>query len=200
MFRLPPWSSLAAIAIAVSGIVATIIIESVGDDRLREFGSVPDFELIERNGNPVTLADLEGQIWVANLIFTNCGGMCPMMTNQMRSLQETLPESVRLVSFTVDPNRDTLEVLSRYADRHGAEGDRWIFLTGERDQIYRLSKEGFHLAVDDTIGTEIEPITHSTRFVLVDQIGTIRSYYDGTSRDSVARLVQDVRDLGPEAN
>ena len=200
MFRLPPWSSLAAIAIAVSGIVATIIIESVGDDRLREFGSVPDFELIERNGNPVTLSDLEGQIWVANLIFTNCGGMCPMMTNQMRSLQETLPESVRLVSFTVDPNRDTPEVLSTYADRHGAEGDRWIFLTGERDQIYRLSKEGFHLAVDDTIGTEIEPITHSTRFVLVDQIGTIRSYYDGTSRDSVARLVQDVRDLGAEAN
>ncbi len=200
MFRLPHWSSLAAIAIAVSGIVATIIIESVGDDRLREFGSVPDFELIERNGNPVTLADLEGQIWVANLIFTNCGGMCPMMTNQMRSLQETLPESVRLVSFTVDPNRDTPEVLSRYADRHGAEGDRWIFLTGERDQIYRLSKEGFHLAVDDTVGTEIEPITHSTRFVLVDQTGTIRNYYDGTSRDSVALLVQDVRNLGAEAN
>ena len=110
-------------------------------------------------------------------------------------LVRELPESVRMVSFTVDPDRDTPEVLARYADRHGAEGDRWVFLTGEKEELYTLSKEGFHLAVDDTIGTEVEPITHSTRFALIGPSGKIRGYYAGTELNSVARLVADVEAL-----
>ena len=80
-------------------------------------------------------------------------------------------------------------------DQRGVTGDRWMFLTGERDELYKLSKEGFHLAVDDTIGTEIEPITHSTRFALVDGRGNIRGYYDGTAMETVAQLSQDVENL-----
>ena len=196
MFRLPHWSSLAAIAIMVSGIGMLIIFRSMqSDEPLNNFGSVPDFELVERSGETVTLSNLAGEVWIANLIFTHCGGTCPMMTVQMRSLQSVLPDDVRFVSITVDPARDTPEVLAEYAAFYGAGTERWLFLTGERDDIYRLSQEGFHLAVYDTFGSEIEPITHSTRFVLVDQKGQIRNYYDGTTRDSHTLIEGDVRTL-----
>ena len=193
MSRVPHWSSLAAIAIAVSGIAVVIGIELFATHEPESFGSVPDFSLTERTGRPVSRADLAGQVWVADFIFTNCAGTCPMMTDVMKGLQDALPESVRLVSFTVDPYRDTPEVLTNYADRHDIEGDRWIFLTGEKDALYSLSKDGFHLAVDDTIGTEIEPITHSTRLALVDRDGEIRGYYSGTETEAIARLSDDVR-------
>ncbi len=196
MFRLPHWSSLAAIAIIVSGIGMLVVFRSMqSDEPLNDFGGVPEFELVERNGEAVTLGDLIGQVWVANLIFTHCGGTCPMMSVQMRSLQSVLPDAVRFVSITVDPARDTPEVLTEYANVYGADPERWLFLTGARDDIYRLSQEGFHLAVDDTFGSEIEPITHSTRFVLVDQQGRIRNYYDGTTQDSHALIEDDVRTL-----
>ena len=196
MFHLPHWSSLAAIAIMVSGIGMLIVFRSMESDApLNDFGSVPEFELVERSGETITLDDLAGEVWVANLIFTHCGGTCPLMTVQMRSLQSVLPVEVRFVSITVDPARDTPKVLAEYAALHGADPERWLFLTGERDDIYRLSQEGFHLAVDDTFGSEIEPITHSTRFVLVDQEGRIRNYYDGTTRDSHALIEGDVRTL-----
>lgn len=196
MSRLPHWSSLLAMALMVSGIGTLILFRAMdSSEPLNDFGGIPDFELVERSGETVTLSDLDGEIWIANLIFTHCGGTCPMMTVQMRSLLNVLPEDVRFVSITVDPSRDTPEVLAEYADFYGADPERWLFLTGERDDIYRLSREGFHLAVDDTFGSEIEPITHSTRFVLVDQEGRIRNYYDGTTRDSHTLIVDDVRTL-----
>jgi cytochrome oxidase Cu insertion factor (SCO1/SenC/PrrC family) len=193
--RLPHWSSLAAMVIMLSGIGVATVIELTKTVELNEFGVVPDFSLVERSGRRVTLGDLDGQIWIADFIFTSCAGTCPMMTDKMRLLEKELPEEIRMVSFTVDPTRDTPEVLTRYADQRGVTGDRWMFLTGERDELYKLSKEGFHLAVDDTIGTEIEPITHSTRFTLVDGRGNIRGYYDGTAMETVAQLAQDVENL-----
>ena len=179
----------------LSGIGVSVTLQLIRPPELLEFGEVPEFTLIERSGRTFTRSDLEGQIWVADFIFTNCAGMCPMMTDKMKLLGRELPESVRMVSFTVDPDRDTPEVLARYAERHGAEGDRWVFLTGEKEELYTLSKEGFHLAVDDTMGTEVEPITHSTRFALIGPSGKIRGYYAGTESDSVARLVADVEAL-----
>lgn len=196
MFRIPHWSSFVAMAFVVSGIGMLIVFRSMeSGEPLNDFGGVPDFELVERSGETVTLSDLAGDVWVANLIFTHCGGTCPLMTLQMSSLQGVLPDEVRFVSITVDPFRDTPEVLAEYADVYGADPERWLFLTGERDDIYRLSQEGFHLAVDDTFGSEIEPITHSTRFVLVDQAGRIRNYYDGTTRNSHTLIEGDVRTL-----
>ena len=195
MSRLPHWSSLAAIAIALSSITFAVILTRATPEQPLILGSIPDFELIERSGRTVTRADLDGQIWIADFIFTNCGGTCPMMTYQMTKLEKALPQSVRLVSFTVDPTRDTPEVLAQYAAKNDVEGDRWLFLTGERDSLYRLALEGFHLAVDDTIGTEIEPITHSSRFALIDSRGDIRNYYDGTSLEAIDQIIGDVEIL-----
>lgn len=175
-----------------------LCISSAGCSRqpeLMTYYPVPDFTLTDQAGKAVTRQDLAGKVWVADFIFTNCGGTCPLMTGRMRKLQDALPPEIRLVSFTVDPSRDTPEVLANYAKQHGAADDRWIFLTGRKDELYDLSIKGFKLALEEGTGTEAEPITHSTRFVLVDREGQIRGYYSGMEEDALQRLIEDARRL-----
>jgi protein SCO1 len=160
-------------------------------------GEVPDFALVNRDGQPVRRADLAGAPWVADFIFTRCGAACPMMSLRMARLERELPADlgVRFVSFSVDPEYDTPKVLQEYAESFGAPG-RWLFLTGEKGEIYRLSREGFKLAVDDTTPVnEDEPILHSTRFVLVDGDGRIRGYYEAFDEEAVKKLTADVEAL-----
>lgn len=193
--KTPHWTAAGAILLVVSATLVGVVSHSMRPEPLDEFGAVPDFTLVDRNQQTVTRADLDGSVWLADFIFTNCAGTCPLMTGQMTALQEVLPEEVRLVSFTVDPSRDTPMVLASYANRHDADPERWYFLTGSRDELYTLAQEGFLLAVDDTIGTEDEPITHSSRFALIDRNGTIRKYYDSTNPEEVAQIEQDVLSL-----
>lgn len=168
---------------------------------LRIYGTVPDFSLIERSGRPVTLADLKGKIWIANFIYTNCPDTCPIQSAQMKELQtEFMSEKdLRLVSITVDPKRDTARVLSEYANRFGASLERWFFLTGEREMIYRLAQEGFRLAAaeipDETRGASGATHAHSPRFVLVARNSEIRGYYTSTDAEAMARLRHDLRRL-----
>jgi protein SCO1/2 len=115
------------------------------------------------------------------------------MTEKMRKLQAALPADLRLVSFTVDPNRDTSKVLAAYAAEHGATRERWLFLTGDKQMLYDICIKGFKLPVEDDPGTPLEPITHSTRFVLVDKQGQIRGYYSGTEDQEMNRLVADAK-------
>ncbi|HEX7186481.1 MAG TPA: SCO family protein [Thermoanaerobaculia bacterium] len=162
-------------------------------------GQVPDFALTNRDGRTVRRADLAGAPWVADFIFTRCGASCPMMSMRMARLESDLPDDlgVRLVSFTVDPEYDTPQVLRRYAESFGAPG-RWLFLTGTREELHRLSIEGFKLAVDDSpavAASAEEPILHSTRFVLVDGEGRIRGYYEAFDEESVERLERDLKAL-----
>jgi len=161
--------------------------------------TVPDFTLTERNGQPFSLNELRGHIWVADFIFTNCAGTCPIMTTAMTEiLQTALAEKlddVKLVSITVDPERDTPEVLQRFANGYGALKDRWYFLTGDGAAIQQLANKGFLLSAATSGGPMEEPIIHSNRFVLVDRQGRIRGYYDGTEEDSVAQLLKDLKKL-----
>jgi protein SCO1/2 len=156
---------------------------------------VPDFSLQERSGRTVTLNDLAGKVWIADFIFTNCAGTCPLMTERMRKLQDTVPAEVRMVSFTVDPSRDTTGALAAYAAKHGADENRWLFLTGEKQALFDLSIKGFKLALLEESGSEVEPITHSTRFVLVDRQGRIRGYYSGIEDEELKRLADDLKKL-----
>jgi len=118
---------------------------------LTVLGTVPDFSLIQRDGRRVTLADFRGKVWIANFIYTHCTDTCPLQSAQMARLQEELrgEPDVRFVSITVDPELDTPEVLSEYANRFGADRDHWLFLTGEKRALYALAMEGFHLGVAD---------------------------------------------------
>jgi cytochrome oxidase Cu insertion factor (SCO1/SenC/PrrC family) len=164
-------------------------------------GTVPEFSLVERSGRAVTRADLVGQPWVANFVFTQCGGVCPLLSTRMGQLRRALAEQgfphVRSVSFSVDPAHDTPTVLRAYAEQHHADADRWWFLTGPREELYRLVSEGFHLAVaerspEEATQTPGEMITHSDRFVLVDASGRLRAYYHGTDSAAVQQILRDL--------
>jgi cytochrome oxidase Cu insertion factor (SCO1/SenC/PrrC family) len=143
---------------------------------------LPDFTLTERSGRTVSKADLAGKVWVAAFVFTRCSGPCPSVSATMARLQHELKDlpDFRLVTFTVDPDRDQLKDLNAYADERGADRERWLFLTGEKDKLYRLFREGFHVAVEQGKDKEGRPdVTHSTRLALVDRQGRIRGYYQG---------------------
>jgi cytochrome oxidase Cu insertion factor (SCO1/SenC/PrrC family) len=165
------------------------------EPELARFYPVPEFSLTDQTDQTITLADLKGRVWVADFIFTHCAGTCPMMTDKMRKLHDQLPPEIRLVSITVDPERDTPKALAAYASERGAPRDRWLFLTGDKQSLYDLCVKGFKLPLDPGAGTVAEPIGHSTRFVLVDKEGQIRAYYDGTEEESLAQITRDVKKL-----
>ena len=168
---------------------------------LQAFGTVPEFSLIEGSGRQVSLADLKGKIWIANFVYTNCPDTCPIQSAQIKELQGRFmnEKDLRLVSITVDPKRDTLEVLTEYANRFGADPERWFFLTGEKEVIYRLAQDGFRLGAAE-IPYEKRPTsgathTHSPRFVLIDRNSHIRGYYASTDAEAMVRLRRDMKSL-----
>jgi cytochrome oxidase Cu insertion factor (SCO1/SenC/PrrC family) len=196
------WSVLGAV---VSAVLVVGIWSLTRSDSLPVFGSVPDFELVERSGRTVTGADFEGRVWVANFIFTSCAGVCPNLSARMAGLREALRDAapdVRSVSVSVDPARDTPAVLREYARRYGADENGWLFLTGEREKLHRLIQDGFRLSVAERSPQEDagagELITHSDRFVLVDRRSRIRGYYRVTEPEAMPQLVHDVLALAAE--
>jgi protein SCO1/2 len=146
----------------------------------------------------VTRADLAGTPWIADFVFTRCAIYCPRLTVRMKELRERLPPAIRTVSFSVDPEHDTPEVLERYAEQWGIEGRSWLFLTGEREPMWRLVREGFLLPVEDAPEVEASPILHSNRFVLVDSAGRIRDTYDAFDDDALERILADLSALAAE--
>jgi protein SCO1/2 len=160
-------------------------------------GTVPAFTLTDQDKKPFGTEDLKGKIWVVDLIFTNCGGTCPMLTSEMATLQKSLTKTpdVHLVSISVDPHNDTPEVLAEYAKKYLADTRSWHFLTGPVSTIYTIARDGFKLTVDSTAGDPQSPILHSERFVLVDKKGNIRAFYDGTEAETKQKLLADIRDL-----
>lgn len=176
-------------------------------------GAVPDFTLVERSGKTIRASDLRGRFWIGNFIFTRCPGMCPALSTKMAALQRRLrteeaalaaQDGARLVSFSVDPTQDTPEVLSRYAERFRAEPERWLFLTGPRESVYRLVGEGFQLSVaelpPEQRAAAPEPITHSDRFVVVDRSMRIRAYVHGTDEDVIEQILSLLKRLRSEGS
>ncbi|MBP9733315.1 MAG: SCO family protein [Candidatus Omnitrophica bacterium] len=151
------------------------------------YGEMPSFTLTERSGQTFGLANLKGRVWVANIIFTRCGGPCPFMSARAKQLSDKF-ESAVVVSFTSDPDYDTPEVLRKYADRYKADAKRWLFLTGPMEDINRIS-EGL------MFGRMGQPDMHSTRFTLIDSKSRIRGTYDSNNPEALARLDQDLRAL-----
>ena len=157
-------------------------------------GQVPQFQLTLQTGAPFDSHALDGHIWVANFIYTTCDGPCPMMSHQMRGVQNstaTTPE-LKLVSFTVDPAHDTPPVLAEYAAHFKADPARWYFLTGEMARLNDLGLNAFKLnSVDGGL-------SHSTRFVLVDAKRRIRGYYLSSDDGFSKNLLHDIRQLQSE--
>lgn len=135
-------------------------------------------------------SDLAGHPWIADFIYTSCPGPCPVLSANMARLQRALPPSVLLVSFTVDPERDTPEALAEYGKRFGADPARWRFVRLGQAELSRVMGDGFKLAL-----AAKGAIVHSTKLVLVDAQGAIRGYYDGEDEAALKRLEGDAASL-----
>ena len=186
---------IALLLLPAIGILATCLQNGPARSKaLPLYGNVSEFALTEASGKPVTLADLRGKVWIASFIFTHCGGSCPIMTHHLAKAQGELParDDLKLVSISVDPDRDTPAVLTKYAAENRADRSRWLFLTGGKKEIQRLARDAFKLAVDATGGTTEEPIVHSSKLVLVDRTGAVRGYYDGLDVEVLHQLTRDV--------
>ena len=182
---------------ADSGAADTIQAGTPQDDPpLRLTRDAPPFSLIDQNEQPVTLETLKGKPFIANFIFTNCGGPCPLMSAKMATLQKSVPAGVNLVSFSVDPKQDRPAVLKEYAKRFKADNSRWHFLTvakpEEADAIFAVAKG---MLVPAEPAKESSPIIHSEKFVLVDAEGMIRSYYSSNNPKHLEELKADAAAL-----
>jgi protein SCO1/2 len=161
---------------------------------LQRLGRVPDFSLTDQDGHSIGLEELEGKIWVADFICTRCAGPDPVISSHFAELDRNFARSdtLRLVTFTVDPGHDTPGVLKRYAQHYEASA-RWFFLTGAKNQIDNLVISGFQVQAQRP-GSGSDHL-QTTTFVLVDSEGMIRSYYDGSSVEVVQRLLTDIGSL-----
>jgi protein SCO1/2 len=158
--------------------------------------TVPDFVLTERSGEAKGMADLRGKVWVADFFYTTCPAVCPMLSSRLAIVQQKFASNpdVRLVSIATDPAKDTPDALKLYADRFKA-GPHWLFLTGDKAAIFELANKGFKLSLTEERNSP-EPVTHSTKLVLVDRTGTIRGFYEGVGEtDDTSRLIADIERL-----
>ena len=179
-----------------AAIVALLLASCARVKPLPVLSTIPQFDLVASNGQPFDSRSLDGYVWVANFIYTSCDGPCPMMSHQMRGIQNSTSSTpqLKLVSFTVDPAHDTPPVLAKYAAHFKADPERWYFLTGEMDRLNELGVGAFRVnSVDGSL-------SHSTRFVLVDGKRQIRGYYLSNDDGFPKKLLHDIRQLQSETS
>ena len=182
------------------------IVKTLSKPDLETVGSVPAFSFTDQNGKTITNKDYDGKVYVVEFFFTTCPDICPIMTENMKKIQDKFlgNPNLAIASFTIDPAHDTPEVLKEYAKTKGITKPQWHLLTGEKEQIFKLANEGFNLYVGDA--PEVEGgFEHSGFFALIDQEGNIRSrkdengnpivYYDGLDDKGIQMLKEDIKEL-----
>ena len=160
---------------------------------------IADFEFFDTEGKAVTKADLLGKPWIVCFVFTHCAATCPMVTNSMRELQDRLKDyDFRLVTLTVDPERDTPEVLKGYGESRGADFSKWMFLGGDQRAIYKLIQGSFKMPVQETLGKDRRPgfeFIHSNNIMLVDAEGVVQGKFDATKGEAMSALRREIQKL-----
>jgi protein SCO1/2 len=163
---------------------------------VKKYHTISDFKLINQNGDTITQKNYEGKIYIADFFFTTCPTICPVMTDNMVYLQEKLlddPE-VLLLSHSVTPEMDSVPRLKEYAVKKGVLDAKWNLVTGDKPQIYNLARKSYLAVKTDGDGGPFDMI-HTENFILVDKRRRIRGTYDGTKREEMARLLEDLRIL-----
>jgi protein SCO1/2 len=176
------------------------ISEEMVDPELLRIGyghKIGNFSFLNQNGKTITQNDVKGKVFVAEYFFTTCQTICPIMNLEMQRVHEAYKKNdeVSMLSFTVNPEVDTVEQMKRYADEHNADSKQWHFLTGEKDKLYELARKSFFVlkpAESENQGDVGSDFIHTNNFVLVDQKMRIRGYYDGTNSKEVDRLIKDI--------
>ncbi|MBR09360.1 MAG: SCO family protein [Rickettsiales bacterium] len=159
---------------------------------------VADFSLTNQDGQIITNADLKGKIYVTNFFFTICPTVCPKMTNNLQRVQEAFAQDdeVMLVSHTVMPWLDSVEVLKEYALKNEIQTNKWQLLTGDKSLIYQLGRQSYF--ADEGFGksvTDMDDFLHTENIVLVDGNQHIRGVYNGTLPLEMTRLIEDIQRL-----
>jgi protein SCO1/2 len=191
-----PWTVIIGLLLLVMTLALAFLLADLKSRgalkaHLPVLGQVADFNLTNQNNVAVTLGDLRGQVWAADIIFTRCPGPCARMTRQMKELEAALPPESRakLVSLTTDPEFDAPEVLARYAERFNTDTNRWTFLTGTKKEIGHLAIDSLKLSMvekkPEERASDDDLFIHSTYIVLVDKHGQLRAVYhtDGEQAD-----------------
>ncbi len=160
---------------------------------------VSDFLFLNQDGNEVTIADVKDKVYVADFFFTTCPGICPKMKKQMSRIYEEFKdkEDFMLLSHTVMPEVDSVEVLAEFAKKQNAMTEKWMFLTGDKKEIYRMARQSY-FAVKTKGDGGPEDFIHTENFILVDKNQRLRGFYDGTSTEEVDILIQDIYTLYKE--
>lgn len=168
---------------------------SSDSDSLIDFHQIPDFSLINHNGDSFTEKNVANKIYVVNFFFTTCPGICPKMTANLKVVQDafTPADSVLLLSHTVTPEIDSLPRLKKYAIEKEVNDTMWQLLTGDREQIYSLGRNAYFVEEDLGIDKPKEAFLHTENFILVDQNRHIRGIYNGLNSVSVNQLIEDIR-------
>jgi protein SCO1/2 len=163
------------------------------------YHTIPDFSFVNQYNETVTQKTVENKIYVADFFFATCQSICPQMSSQLVNVQKAFANdsNILILSHTVNPMHDTVEVLKGYAQSYGAEKDKWHFLTGNKKEIYAIAKDGYLINALEDDGTP-EGFLHSELFLLIDKQKRIRGMYDGTDSVAVAKLIADIKLLEQE--
>ncbi len=160
------------------------------------YHTVGNFAFKNQEGETITSSSLENKIYVADFFFTSCPSICPKMTTQMKRFAAAFKENenVKIISFTVDPKRDTVAKLKKFADKFGINSSQWNLLTGDRNDIYELGVYGYLLSAQEDA---LAPggFLHSSQMVLIDKQKRIRGIYEGTKTKEVDRMIEDAKVL-----
>jgi len=159
---------------------------------VKKYHKIANFSLINQNNDTITQAFYDNKIYVADFFFTTCQDICPIMTEHMIEIQETLKTQpdIKLLSHSVIPEYDTPKILKEYAIQKGVDDTRWNLVTGSRKEIYTLARKSY-LAVKDIPG-EQDAMVHTENFMLIDKKRQIRGFYDGTDDRAIKQLLKDI--------
>ncbi len=174
-----------------------LVDESLVD--VKKYHTIADFSLTNQNGQTITQKDYEGKIYVADFFFTTCPTICPIMTDNMYDLQMEFldDEEVMLLSHSVTPTIDTVAQLKKYANLKGVIDKKWNLVTGDKKHIYELARKSYMAVKTDGDGGPYDMI-HTENFILIDKERRIRAYYDGTKKEEMAKLIEDIAILKKE--
>jgi len=167
-------------------------------DKLQVFWEAPAFRYATQDRDSLSSDSLKGNVYIADFIFTSCGSVCPNLSKTMAQIQDNFKDNskVKLISFSIDPDRDSIPVLKEYSTRYGAIPGKWFFLRGDKETVWSMAEKGFKIPVVYTPqrgkGNEF---THTERLAVVDGKGEIRGFYNGLDEHEVSQLYDDVSTL-----
>ena len=164
-----------------------------------KYHTIADFSFVNQNGDTITQQNYEGKIYVADFFFTTCGSICPKMSTNLTEVQKAVLNNpkVLLLSHTVFPEVDSVSVLKAYAVKYGVIDSKWNLVTGDKKEIYTMARKSY-LAVKLGRPDQLYDMVHTENFVLVDQKRRVRGFYDGTNKEEIKRLLEDIEFLSKE--